>query len=667
LSTANGTALAGVDYTAISNHVVNFGFGQNSASVVVPLLAGSPIPTAKTFTVSIIKNTTSGGAIIGPVSTTTVSLTGTDATIPTLTLTAPTAALAKTVSTLTGDLGVTGSADDNVGVAKIQVQVNGGAWIDVAVTPAPTTAKPRLVTFNTTLTGVLTNIYIASPPSGANTVIVRAVDRNGNTSLVKTSTVKMTVKAPVSIVIAGSTATGLVTGTSATGYEVGKVYALTAKQFDGTVVGDSVNAFSAWSGTGISSSALKLTFTMTTDLVTNPTITATYIPNPFQAAKIGRFDGLVRSNTGSAVRNDTHGYATFTVTSKGTFTGSLAIAGRTHAITGALLNNGSAVFGTTQASTLIINRSAFSLPNLTLSLSIDLAGASNRITGTVTDGTNTSDLVADRAFYSTTNNVPTNYLNVTTSAAKGFYTIVLPSKAQTGLTTSQFTQGDSVGSISISPAGVVTGALIMADGKVATSVTLFSTILTKTNSFPLFGALYPSAASATVTTGSISGNITLDDTQATTDLAGTDLLWFRPASVNGSTTYPAGWPAGAKVDLNGAKYNSVTGTRVLPDVPNTATTAIANVDVSFSDGPISTLITKSFNLSTTNVVKFTPADPWVTVTLTATSGLFGGKITPPGGSAMDYRGVILQKGTTGGGYGFVLGTTECGGVSLFHK
>ena len=282
------------------------------------------------------------------------------------------------------------------------------------------------------------------------------------------------------------------------------------------------------------------------------------------SSKVGRFDGAVTATGGSTVSNDTYGNFTVTVTSTGTFTGSLAIAGHKHSLTGALANDGTATFGTAGATTLTIDRTAFSpLPNLSLGFMVDLSGATNKVTGTISDGTNTSAIIADRAAYSTINPVAGNYLNVT--GTKGFYTIALPSKAQSGLGSTQFPQGSSIGSVSLTPAGVVTGSLVMADGLPGTTVTVFSTVLSKANTFPLFATLYPGTPT-TVTNGSISGLVTLDDSlgQTSTDISGSDLVWFRPASLSGSTTYPAGWPNGITLDLKGAKYNVVAGTSVVP-------------------------------------------------------------------------------------------------------
>ncbi len=573
--------------------------------------------------------------------------------IPSLTLTTPTASFSTTASTVTSDLQVKGTADDLGGVAKVQVQVNGGSWADVPIVATPISSRPALVSFDVTVPDALTNIYIPNTPNNTNIVKVRAVDTDGNYSTEAISTVRLIVKAPLTVAVSGSSATRLLTGLSTTGYEVGKTYTLTAKQFDATTVSDTTNVFSQWTGAGVSSSAPTLTFTMSTALVTSPSLTASYIPTPFPRAKIGRFDGLIRSASGSTVSNDTHGFITTTITPTGTYTGTLAIAGRRHSIKGTISNSG--------AATVDISRATAKLPNLSLTFSVDLAGTTNRLTGSVSDGINTSTILADRASYSTTSPVPASYLN---AKSKGFYTFALPSKAQASLTTSQFTQGDSVGTITISPAGVVTGDVILADGRTSTSVALISTVLSKDHTFPLFGALY---TVGTLTRGSISGLVKLDDTQPSTDLTGTDILWFRPADLPGTTRYTSGWPNGAVLDLQGAKYNVVKGTSVLPNLPATASSTLPNADLTFSDGPLSNTITKTVNVSTANAVRVTPADRTVTLAITSSTGAFSGKITPAGSTALDYRGVILQKGTNAGGYGYVLGTSEAGGVSLLHE
>jgi len=578
---------------------------------------------------------------------------------PELTLTTPTASMSRTVSTLTGDLRVTGTANDNTGVSRIEVQVNEGDWLDVPLIAAPSAGRPNRVTFDTTFPGALTNIYIARPASGTNTVNVRAVDIDDNLSPQRSSVVRMTVRTPLTLTLLGTAATRLISGIPTRGYEVGRTYTLSARRFDNAVLGDGVNAFSAWSGAGISGTSTNLTFQMTPDLVSAPELTATYIPTPFQHAKVGRFDGLVRTAAGSTVSHATNGYFTTTITNRGNFSGTVTIEGRTHRITGFLGNDGVAMFGSTP--TLVINRTVRKLSNLSLSFAVDLAADSNQLIGTLSDGTNTSTIVADRAAYSSANPLPANFLN---EGSRGVYTFALPSKPQTLLTAAEFSQGDSVGRITITPAGWVRGSVYMADGNTNTVANLFATTLSKDNTFPFFAGLYRSGTS---TRGSVSGIAELDDTEPTTDVSGTDFIWFRPANLAGSTRYPNGWSNGAQVDLQGAKYNHITGTSVLPNLPATANTGIANADLSFSDGPITSLITKSFNLSTANAVKIIPADPSFTFALRPSSGLFGGRIVPTGGIGLNYRGIILQKGTTAGGYGFVIGATEAGGVSLFHR
>ena len=145
--------------------------------------------------------------------------------------------------------------------------------------------------------------------------------------------------------------------------------------------------------------------------------------------------------------------------------------------------------------------------------------------------------------------------------------------------------------------------------------------LSKTNTWPLFKPLYPVAG---VTKGCIAGQITLDDTQVESDMAGTDLLWFRPFQL--VQWYPYGWDEGILVDLMGAKYvvpPATPATSVFPGPgPASALKAVdpvnGNVGATFSDGLLSGPITRSVNISTTNVATRPTSNTDANFTLTIT-------------------------------------------------
>jgi hypothetical protein len=106
--------------------------------------------------------------------------------------------------------------------------------------------------------------------------------------------------------------------------ELGKTYTATANDVDGSV-------FTGWSdadGTALSSSP-ELTFTMQSNLV----LEVNFIPNPF-AAVAGQYIGLFMPDDGNTVQNS--GYASFTITTKGTFSGYLQTGTTRHTLSGQL-------------------------------------------------------------------------------------------------------------------------------------------------------------------------------------------------------------------------------------------------------------------------------------------------------------------------------------------
>jgi hypothetical protein len=106
--------------------------------------------------------------------------------------------------------------------------------------------------------------------------------------------------------------------------QVGKTYAATAKGVDGSV-------FDGWSDaeSNALTAASELTFTMQENLV----LQAGFIPNPF-AAIAGQYIGLFMPDDGNTVRNS--GYASFSITTKGTFSGYLQIGATRHNLSGQL-------------------------------------------------------------------------------------------------------------------------------------------------------------------------------------------------------------------------------------------------------------------------------------------------------------------------------------------
>lgn len=552
-----------------------------------------------------------------------------DTTKPTLTTATPSVYVYIVNGTPGGTYEVTGTAKDNAGVNHVQISLNGGA--------------PELAAISTP--GGLTTSYSRTlqPVGGYNTIRVQAFDAAGNASPIITRSFTYIVRVALTVNVTGlGTVSGKLAGAA---YQVGRTYVLTAVPAGpGTT-----NIFNGWSGTGLTAPATalpRLSFLFTDAMALNPVFNVNFITNPFTAGVIGNFNGLVSASAPPA-SNEKAGFINFLVTTAGNFTGTLKIDRLILPLSGKFDNAGHAVFGTARTSTVAIARTG--KPSLILgAVTLDLAPAgTHRITGTLgVQGRDSvlpwSTLVADRAAFSTASPVPSQY-----TVNKGYYTVLIPAQAQSnGLVAENFPQGDGIGSITITPAGLVTLVGTLADGTAVTASAPLSAALTS----PLFAQIYVSRA------GSFGGLITLNDSLPNHDLMGSAFLWFKPYL--GGQYYPYGWPEGVSTTLVGAKYLAVAGTAVVPGLMATAP-QVHNALLSFQQGGLAAEVKKALKISPLNAVtRFgTPADPSYSLVLTAATGKFGGVFTHTDGTKPAYFGIVFQKGTAAGGYGYFLAPT----------
>jgi len=654
VTTTAGTALSGTDFTAPSGAgaVLDFPAGINTASVTITVAPNTGV-TGKQFSVGLTSLTGAAAGTTYPSAT--VILPGIDAAPPSLALTAPTATASITGTTAVGSVSIAGTADDNMGISSVMVSFNGGPFQSLTLTPASTTTDPNKQTIAAQTVSGLSII------GGLNTVRVRATDTSGNyTDVVRyvgyVAKGNLTVT-PVNADI--SRITGIKTTTLP--YTVGGLYTLTAKPYDVDAPVNGSHVFVGWTVPGVAgvNSSTTLTFVYTSALLSNP-ITATYGANPFQDSTsvspqtAGTYAGLIKPRAGSAVSNATYGYVTATVTTSGAMTGSFTMSGvKTTFVSGktSVASSGTVLFGTTSAPYLVVPRTGQSI--VTLVLNLDVTGATKRLTGAVYDATNVSDIVAD----------------LQTAPSVGYqksYNFIVPD-TQDGTSVATFVKGDGFGTVAIDSAGNVTGSISLADGTAGT----FSTVTSHLGTFPLYVAT--TATGAGILGGSISGLITLDNTQSTTDLSGTQLLWFKPA--NAAKPYPDGWAAGAKVDVAGSIYDG-TLTEVIPGL-TPATAPANNADFTFADGGLALNPTiKHVNITTSVITKTTTGDLTyslgtttpLALPLTPATGRVTGKFN--GTPGYTFNALVVQKGSTAGAYGYFLtGTTATslsGGVTLAH-
>jgi hypothetical protein len=167
----NGSATAGADFNLPANLVVSFPDGTALASLPISILNTVSNEPNETFTVTL--NSPGGGAALGAITSAVVRILDADKAAPAVTLTAP-AANAKIPQTAGAEVSVTGTATDNKAVEKIELQLNGAAFINV---PFTVDAKGK-ASFSFPITAL----------RGTNIINVRGVDARGNVSAIASRT-----------------------------------------------------------------------------------------------------------------------------------------------------------------------------------------------------------------------------------------------------------------------------------------------------------------------------------------------------------------------------------------------------------------------------------------------------------------------------------------------
>lgn len=368
----------------------------------------------------------------------------------------------------------------------------------------------------------------------------------------------------------------------------------------------------------------------------------TFVNSATYTAQAGTYTGILLPEGTAA--NEKAGFVTVTVTATGVFTGKATVNGSDIVLGGLFLNNGNARFKDNTTAFKLVDIVEF--PTYLGTLKLNLQGSV--LTGELDEqagGTKLATLDASKStFNATTNPVDGSLLNAGT---KGNYTVAIPSKAQGALATSLFPQGDGAATLTLTSAGAVTLKGTLADGTALSA----TGVLRSNNSVALFSKLYKNRG---VFLGKASFNLLAADS----DIAGTDLLWIRPA-VSRSQYYPAGWETGLKVDVVGAKYAGVASVDFGQGNDNFT---IGNASLVFNDGLLGSAVTKGVNVNkTTGAVKTIPATnaPY-TLAFTASTGLFSGIFPHTDNSKPAYKGVLLNKGANKGGFGFFLSTPAAG-------
>ncbi len=682
--TTSGTAVDGTDFTGTSTTPVSFVAGQTESTFTIPIIDRSGPQGNRSFTVN-LSNASSGASIATGSATVNVTEGAGD-----ISFSASSSIVAPTSG---GSLGTPATlhitltrANAAGGSVSVDVSKTGGT-----ILPAELTfTSPTVVTFANGQTSKSFDVVLnAIPVTLTRTIVFGLANATSGAAIVSpsTTTVNITKKDTLlpSIVITTPASTVATPGTfnlaGTVKEENGPGLTSFTVTFNGTPVtlasGPTLGATVPTLGVPFTATGLQadngenLLVVTAVDASGNSTTltkTVTYVNTTLGTALIGSYNGVIVP-TGTT-DNDKSGFVTLTVTATATFSGKVTLGGVTVPVSGVLSNAGVAKFKPTNGTSFdLIDRTEFDSYLGALTCSVSPGTATGTLSTAATGGTQLASFSARQNFYdgktpATTVQVASGLLNLTT---KGVYNLALPTKEQSPvLDHDLYPQGDGVTTVTLLTNGSVAVKGYLADGAPYAATGRLAADLT----VALHTNLYRKS-------GSIAGYLKFDLVPATSDVTGIaadgitagDMLWIRPALAR-SQYYPAGFTI--HVDALGTKYtgpasvNFGQGGDVLPTG--------GNASLVFEDGLLTSTTTKAVNVnSTTGLVTLIPTTSTdYKLTLSATTGVFSGFFTHTDTKKPTYSGVILNKGTNQGGFGYFLSipvstygaSGESGGLSL---
>ncbi len=405
---------------------------------------------------------------------------------------------------------------------------------------------------------------------------------------------------------------------------VGTNYSMTATPASGYT-------FANWTGS-LNSSAPNLNFVMQSNLV----LTANFTPILAGTARFtnGIYNGLFFEAGG--VVHATSGSFTAITTAKGAYSGKLVLAGQKYTISGA--------FDSTGRATNSIARKLASAITMELAVS---ESDPDEISGRVTDGSWSADLIADRAVFSAINNP---------APQAGNYTVAFPGIHESADSPS----GDGFGLVTVDASGRLKLKGTLADGSTITQ----SSMISKSGAWPLYVVLYRGH-------GSLLGWLRFVD-EPGTDISGR-ASWTKGQSP-ADKLYPLGFSI--QIEVMGSRYTAPTaGNRVLD---------FTNGQVELAGGNLAQGFTNQIVLESNNQVTPLGGDTLssredseqrpdsdnlgtgmsgkaLKVSLATKAGSFKGTVADPTtGKTIPFRGILLQKQNLG--CGFFPGINQSGSV-----
>ena len=334
------------------------------------------------------------------------------------------------------------------------------------------------------------------------------------------------------------------------------------------------------------------------------TVITVLVDNPL----LGTFNGLVIQT--NAPTHESSGSIKLVLRKTGKFAAKLTMGGVKSAFKGR--------FDAVSSATNTVTRRG-GLASLQVILHLD---STDQITGTVSDGGFTSELLADRAVYNRTN--PCRLL-------AGKYTVVLEPPEGSD---PDIPQGYGYGTLTVTTIGGGKLSGVLGDGtKIKGNVPV-----SKYGTWPLYNALYSNQ-------GSCIGWVTFITTNNTVEVEAT-VDWFRP-----SIYY---------LSLLGSTYVVPAVGEPMLELTNTTGNALLTLGYGNLTGVLSNLVTVASN-NTVTVLSGNVTN--LTLKLTPKTGLFrGGFRHPVTGKTTKFQGVVLQLQNFGAGY--FLGTNESGFVTF---
>jgi len=327
----------------------------------------------------------------------------------------------------------------------------------------------------------------------------------------------------------------------------------------------------------------------------------------------GTYNGLIQTNPATVAGS---GSISVAFDKSGTFAAKLNLAGTRSAFRGEFDNSGNA--------TSIVTRSKSTPLHVTLHL-LAVTNGTGQLTGTVSDGVFTSDILADLAVFGRVN--PCSFT--------GQYTFVV-NPADASDTT--VPQGSGYGTMTVASTGAVTLKGVLGDGSKISAKTSVSA----DGAVPFYEPLYKNQ-------GTSIGWLTIT---ASNTVEGT-VDWVKPPIAT-DQFYPAGFTT--TVTVNGALYVS----------PTAGGPSIAGSDtLTLGGGNLTSNLVKTVVIDAAGKVTVTPSGPdKLTLKLQPKTGAFSGSFVDPalGTKSVKFNGFLLQSDDSAAGLFF--GTSRTGFVTL---